>query len=177
MSMSRLLTRAAAAALIVTIPSVGSTASSPKGNIVAAAQTSPDHKTLVAAVKAAKLVDTLASKGPFTVFAPTDAAFAKLPAGTLDTLLKPENRDQLAKILTFHVVPGRYTATAILQLINQGGGEAKLTTAEGSQLTAKLQDGKVIVVDENGGVATVVQADLLQSNGVIHVTDAVSLPA
>ena len=176
MSISRLLTRAAAAALIITMPSVGSTAS-PKGKIVAAAQTSPDHKTLVAAVKAAKLVDTLASKGPFTVFAPTDAAFAKLPAGTLDTLLKPENRDQLAKILTFHVVPGQYTAAVILQLINQGGGEAKLTTAEGSQLTAKLQDGKVVVIDENGGVATVVQADLLQSNGVIHVTDAVSLPA
>ena len=176
MPISRLLVRAAAAALIVTIPSVGSTAS-PKGNIVGAAQTSPDHKTLVAAVKAAKLVDTLASKGPFTVFAPTDAAFAKLPAGTLDTLLKPENRDQLAKILTFHVVPGQYTAAAILQLINQSGGEAKLTTAEGSQLTAKLQDGKVVVIDENGGVATVVQADLLQSNGVIHVTDAVSLPA
>ena len=92
-------------------------------------------------------------------------------------MLKPENRDQLTKILTFHVVPGQYNAAAILQLINQGGGEAKLTTAEGSQLTARLQDGKVVVVDENGGVATVIQADLLQSNGVIHVTDAVSLPA
>lgn len=176
MSLSRLFVRTAAAALLTAVPTAGSTAS-PKGNIVAAAQTSSVHKTLVAAVKAAKLVDTLASKGPFTVFAPTDEAFAKLPAGTLETLLKPENRDQLAKILTFHVVPGKYTAAAILQLINQGNGEAKLTTAEGSQLTAKLQDGKVIVVDENGGIATVVAADLIQSNGVIHVTDAVSLPA
>lgn len=176
MPISRLFQRAAAAALLITVPSAAFSGS-PKGNIVAAAQTSPDHKTLVAAVKAAKLVDTLANQGPFTVFAPTDAAFAKLPAGTLEILLKPENRDQLTKILTFHVVPGQYTAATILQRINQGGGEARLTTVEGSQLTAKLQDGKVVVVDENGGVATVVQADLLQSNGVIHVTDAVSLPA
>ena len=173
MPISRLFQRAAAAALLITVPSAAFSGS-PKGNIVAAAQTSPDHKTLV---KAAKLVDTLANQGPFTVFAPTDAAFAKLPAGTLEILLKPENRDQLTKILTFHVVPGQYTAATILQRINQGGGEARLTTVEGSQLTAKLQDGKVVVVDENGGVATVVQADLLQSNGVIHVTDAVSLPA
>ena len=176
MPVSRYLVRTAAAALLVATASVGSTAS-PKGNIVAAAQTSPNHKTLVVAVKAAKLVDTLASKGPFTVFAPTDAAFAKLPAGTVETLVKPENRDQLVKILTYHVVPGQYTAAAILQLINQGNGEAKLTTAEGSELTAKLLDGKVVVVDENGGVATVIAADLMQSNGVIHVTDAVSLPA
>lgn len=179
MPVSRLLRQVAAAALIMSIPFAGSAGptGSPKGNIVAAAQTSPDHKTLVAAVKAAKLVDTLASKGPFTVFAPTDAAFAKLPGGTLSTLLKPENRGQLTKILTFHVISGQYTAAAILQLIDQGGGEAKLTTVEGSQLTARLLDGKVVVVDENGGVANVVQADLLQSNGVIHVTDAVSLPA
>src|SRR5688572_9464118 len=170
------LTASAAALLAVASPSFAG-GSKPKGNIVAAAQTSPDHKTLVAAVKAAKLVDTLASKGPFTVFAPTDAAFAKLPGGTLSTLLKPENRGQLTKILTFHVISGQYTAAAILQLIDQGGGEAKLTTVEGSQLTARLLDGKVVVVDENGGVANVVQADLLQSNGVIHVTDAVSLPA
>jgi uncharacterized surface protein with fasciclin (FAS1) repeats len=176
MPVSRYLVRTAAAALLIATASIGTTAS-PKGNIVAAAQTSPDHKTLVAAVKAAKLVDTLASKGPFTVFAPTDSAFAKLPAGTVETLVKPENRDQLVKILTYHVVPGQYTAAAILQLINQGNGEAKLTTAEGSELTAKLLDGKVVVVDENGGVATVIAADLMQSNGVIHVTDAVSLPA
>jgi len=176
MSVSSLFVRTAAAALLIAVPSVGTTAS-PKGNIVAAAQTSSVHKTLVAAVKAAKLVDTLASKGPFTVFAPTDDAFAKLPEGTVETLLKPENRDQLTKVLTYHVVPGQFTAAAILQLINQGNGEAKLTTVEGSELTAKLVDGKVVVVDENGGVATVVAADLMQSNGVIHVTDAVSLPA
>ena len=146
-------------------------------DIVDTAVAAGQFKTLATALQAAGLVDTLKGKGPFTVFAPTDAAFAKLPAGTLETLLKPENRDQLTKILTSHVVPGQYNAAAILQLINQGGGEAKLTTAEGSQLTAKLQDGKVVVVDENGGVATVIQADLLQSNGVIHVVNSVLMPA
>jgi uncharacterized surface protein with fasciclin (FAS1) repeats len=174
MPVSRLFLRTAAAALLIAIPSVATSA--PKGNIIAAAQTSPDHKTLVAAIKAAKLVDDLASKGPLTVFAPTDAAFAELPAGTVDTLLKPENRDQLVKILTYHVVPGQFTAAAILQLINQGGGSATLTTLEGSTLTATLQDGKVIVTDESGGSATVIAADLMQSNGVIHVTDGVFLP-
>ena len=174
MPVSRLFLRTAAAALLIAIPSIATSA--PKGNIIAAAQTSPDHKTLVAAIKAAKLVDDLASKGPLTVFAPTDAAFAELPAGTVDTLLKPENRDQLVKILTYHVVPGQFTAAAILQLINQGGGSATLTTLEGSTLTATLQDGKVVVTDESGGSATVVTADLMQSNGVIHVTDGVFLP-
>ena len=114
MPVSRYLVRTAAAALLIATASVGNTAS-PKGNIVAAAQTSPNHKTLVAAVKAAKLVDTLASKGPFTVFAPTDAAFAKLPAGTVETLVKPENRDQLVKILTYHVVPAKAMASALRQ--------------------------------------------------------------
>lgn len=174
MPISRFFVRTAAAALLIAIPSVASSA--PKGNIIAAAQTSPDHKTLVAAIKAAKLVDDLANKGPLTVFAPTDAAFAELPAGTLDTLLQPQNRDQLAKILTYHVVSGQFTAAAIVQLINQGGGQATLTTLEGSTLTAKLVDGKVVVTDESGGTATVVTADLSQSNGVIHVTDGVFLP-
>ena len=174
MPISRFLVRTAAAALLVAMPSVAFSA--PKGNIIAAAQTSPDHKTLVAAIKAAKLVDDLANKGPLTVFAPTDAAFAELPAGTLDTLLQPQNRDQLAKILTYHVVSGQFTAAAIVQLINQGGGQATLTTLEGSTLTAKLVDGKVVVTDESGGTATVVTADLSQSNGVIHVTDGVFLP-
>jgi len=174
MPISRFLVRTAAAALLIAMPSVASSA--PKGNIIAAAQTSPDHKTLVAAIKAAKLVDDLANKGPLTVFAPTDAAFAELPAGTLDTLLQPQNRDQLAKILTYHVVSGQFTAAAIVQLINQGGGQATLTTLEGSTLTAKLVDGKVVVTDESGGTATVVTADLSQSNGVIHVTDGVFLP-
>lgn len=174
MPTSRFLLRTAAAALLIAMPSVASSA--PKGNIIAAAQTSPDHKTLVVAIKAAKLVDDLANKGPLTVFAPTDAAFAELPTGTLDTLLQPQNRDQLAKILTYHVVPGQVTAAAIVQLINQGGGQATLTTLEGSTLTAKLVDGKVVVTDESGGTATVVTADLSQSNGVIHVTDGVFLP-
>lgn len=174
MPISRFLLRTAAAALLIAMPSVASSA--PKGNIIAAAQTSPDHKTLVVAIKAAKLVDDLANKGPLTVFAPTDAAFAELPTGTLDTLLQPQNRDQLAKILTYHVVPGQVTAAAIVQLINQGGGQATLTTLEGSTLTAKLVDGKVVVTDESGGTATVVTADLSQSNGVIHVTDGVFLP-
>jgi uncharacterized surface protein with fasciclin (FAS1) repeats len=174
MPISRFFVRTAAAGLVMAMPSVASSA--PKGNIVAAAQTSPDHKTLVAAIKAAKLVDDLANKGPLTVFAPTDAAFAELPAGTLDTLLQPQNRDQLAKILTYHVVSGQFSAAAIVQLINQGGGQATLTTLEGSTLTAKLVDGKVVVTDESGGTATVVTADLSQSNGVIHVTDGVFLP-
>ena len=174
MPISRFFVRTAAAALLIAMPSVASSA--PKGNIIAAAQTSPDHKTLVAAIKAAKLVDDLANKGPLTVFAPTDAAFAELPAGTLDTLLQPQNRDQLAKILTYHVVSGQFSAAAIVQLINQGGGQATLTTLEGSTLTAKLVDGKVVVTDESGGTATVVTADLSQSNGVIHVTDGVFLP-
>ena len=170
----RLILTTAAASLLVAAPSM---AGSLKGNIVAAASSSPDFKTLVTAVKAAKLTDTLASKGPFTVFAPTNDAFAKLPAGTVETLLKPENRDQLAKILTYHVVAGRFTAAAILQAINAGGGQTTLTTVEGSQLTAKLQDGKVILVDEGGRTSVVTQTDLIQSNGVIHVIDTVVLPA
>ena len=151
-------------------------ADTPKGNIVAAASSTPDFKTLVTAVKAAKLTDTLASKGPFTVFAPTNDAFAKLPAGTVETLLKPENKNQLTKVLTYHVVPGTYTAETILQAINAGGGQASLTTVEGSPLTAKLQDGKVVLVDEQNRTAVVTKTDLMQSNGVIHVIDNVVLP-
>jgi len=146
------------------------------GNIVGAAASSADHKTLVAAVKAAGLVDTLASRGPFTVFAPTDAAFAKLPAGTVDTLLQPANRDQLAAVLTYHVVAGRVTASQLIDMINAGGGSASLKTVQGGTLTATIVGGKVILTDANGGTATVTKADLVQSNGVIHVTDAVSLP-
>lgn len=164
----------AAAALLAASPSA---AGSPKGNIVAAASASPDFKTLVTAVKAAKLTDTLASKGPFTVFAPTNDAFAKLPAGTVETLLKPENRDQLTKVLTYHVVPGKLTAAAILQAINAGGGQATLTTVEGSQLTAKLDGQNVVLVDESNRTSVVTKTDLVQSNGVIHVIDTVVLPA
>jgi uncharacterized surface protein with fasciclin (FAS1) repeats len=170
----RLILAPATAALLVSAPSVAGT---PQGNIVAAASSSPDFKTLVAAVKAAKLTDTLASKGPFTVFAPTNDAFAKLPAGTVETLLKPENRDQLTKVLTYHVVPGKLTAAAILQAINAGGGQATLTTVEGSQLTAKLDGQNVILVDESNRTSVVTKTDLVQSNGVIHVVDTVVLPA
>src|SRR5687767_761893 len=152
------------------------TAGAAKGNLVAAAMQSPDHKTLVAAVKAAKLVDTLAGKGPFTVFAPTDAAFAKLPAGTVDTLLKPENRGTLQAVLTYHVVPGKVNAAQLVQAINSGGGEARLTTVQGGTLTARLAGSTVVLTDAKGGTANVIAVDMMQSNGVIHVTDSVSLP-
>ena len=148
----------------------------PTRNIIENAVNSKDHTTLVAAVKAAGLVDTLSGPGPFTVFAPTNAAFAKLPAGTVDTLLKPENKAMLTKILTYHVVPGRVSASDLMMKIKQGGGTAKLTTVEGGTLTAHMMGGKVMLVDEKGGMATVTQADVFQSNGVIHVTDTVSMP-
>ncbi|HEX6219241.1 MAG TPA: fasciclin domain-containing protein [Sphingomicrobium sp.] len=167
---------AAAAAAALAAPAVAGGAA-PAGNIVAAASSSPDFKTLVAAVKAAKLVDTLASKGPFTVFAPTNDAFAKIDAATLQNLLKPENRDQLTKILTYHVVPGKLNAAYILQQIEAGGGQATLTTVEGSQLTARLQGGNVILVDESNRTSTVTKTDLMQSNGIIHVIDTVVLPS
>jgi uncharacterized surface protein with fasciclin (FAS1) repeats len=146
------------------------------GNLVAAASASPDHKTLVAAVKAAGLVDTLAGPGPLTVFAPTDAAFSRLPAGTVDSLLQPANKGQLTSILTYHVVPGRVTAADLVGKINAGGGRAMLTTVQGGTLTASLSGTNVILTDAQGGTATVTAADLIQSNGVIHVTDAVSMP-
>lgn len=170
-----LLTTSAAALLAVSSPSFAGGAK-PAGNIVAAAVTSPDHKTLVAAVKAAGLVDTLASKGPFTVFAPTDAAFAKLPAGTVDSLLQPSNRDTLKAVLTYHLVPGKVSAKELIAKINASGGSASLTTVQGGRLTARLDDGNVVIVDAKGGAAIVTAADLMQSNGVIHVTDAVSIP-
>lgn len=164
----------------VSMPAAAGTMNKPaaaaRGNIVGAAASSPDHKTLVAAVKAAGLVSTLASGGPFTVFAPTDAAFAKLPAGTVETLLQPANRNQLAAVLTYHVVAGKVSAADLIAMINAGGGSASLTTVQGGKLTAALVGGKVVITDANGGSATVTQADLVQSNGVIHVTDAVSLP-
>ncbi|WP_230783858.1 fasciclin domain-containing protein [Citromicrobium bathyomarinum] len=155
---------------------VGGAAMYPTRNIIENAVNSKDHTTLVAAVKAAGLVDTLSGPGPFTVFAPTNAAFAKLPAGTVDTLLKPENKAMLIKILTYHVVPGRVSASDLMMKIKQGGGTAKLTTVEGGTLTAHMMGGKVMLVDEKGGMATVTQADVFQSNGVIHVTDTVSMP-
>ena len=144
--------------------------------VVETAVSSPQHKTLVAAVTAADLAGTLGGPGPFTVFAPTDAAFAGLPAGTVDTLLKPENKATLQAVLTYHVVPGRVTAADLTALIARNGGEARLTTVAGAPLLARIDGGKVTLTDARGGKATVVTADLAASNGVIHVTDAVSLP-
>jgi uncharacterized surface protein with fasciclin (FAS1) repeats len=157
-------------------PMVGGAAMYPTKNIVENAVNSKDHTTLVAAVKAAGLVDTLESAGPFTVFAPTNEAFAKLPAGTVDTLLKPENKDQLKKILTYHVVSGKMSAKDIEKAIKDGGGKATLTTVEGGTLTATKVGGKIVLTDEKGGMATVTIANVYQSNGVIHVIDSVLLP-
>jgi len=145
-------------------------------DIIDNAVNSKDHTTLVAAVKAAGLVDTLKSPGPFTVFAPTNAAFAALPAGTVDTLLKPENKPMLSGILTYHVVSGKFDAAAISKMIADGKGMASIKTVAGGTLVAKSAGGKVTVTDEKGGVATVTIADVYQSNGVIHVVDKVMLP-
>jgi uncharacterized surface protein with fasciclin (FAS1) repeats len=157
-------------------PMVGGAAMYPTKNIVENAVNSKDHTTLVAAVKAAGLVDTLEGPGPFTVFAPTNEAFDKLPSGTVDTLLKPENLGQLKKILTYHVVAGKLTAKDIAKQIKAGHGKATLTTVEGGTLTATMQDGKVMLTDEKGGMATVTIANVIQSNGVIHVIDTVLMP-
>ncbi len=159
------------------VPMVGGAAMFPTKNIIENAVNSADHTTLVAAVKAADLVGALSGPGPFTVFAPTNAAFAKLPAGTVETLVKPENKATLTKILTSHVVSGRVSASELIGLIKQGGGKAELTTLSGAKLTARVVGGKVVLTDGKGGTATVTQADVFQSNGVIHVTDTVSLPA
>jgi len=152
------------------------TTASAQKTVVDVAIGSKDHTTLVAAVKAASLVETLQGKGPFTVFAPTDAAFAKLPAGTLDNLLKPENKATLTKILTYHVVAGNLDAAAVIKAIKDGGGKAVVTTVSGGSLTASLKKGKVILTDETGGSATVIATDLKAGNGVVHVIDAVVLP-
>ncbi len=145
-------------------------------DIIDNAVNSKDHTTLVAAVKAAGLVDTLKSAGPFTVFAPTNAAFAALPAGTVDTLLKPESKPTLTKVLTYHVVAGKMDAAAITKAITAGGGKATLKTVSGGTLTAMASGGTVMVMDESGGTANVTIADVMQSNGVIHVVDKVLLP-
>jgi uncharacterized surface protein with fasciclin (FAS1) repeats len=155
---------------------VGGAPMYPTKDIIDNAVNSKDHTTLVAAVKAAGLVDTLKGPGPFTVFAPTNEAFAALPAGTVDTLLKPENKATLTKVLTYHVVPGKWDAAAISKMIADGNGSAKIKTVEGGALTAKASGGKVMLTDEKGGTATVTTADVYQSNGVIHVVDKVLLP-
>ena len=144
--------------------------------IVETAVSSRDHSTLVAAVKAAGLVETLSGPGPFTVFAPTNAAFARLPAGTVESLLRAENRAKLQSVLTYHVVPGRVTAADLVRKIRAGRGQARVATVQGGILTARMVGKQVVLVDANGGTARVSRADLIQSNGVIHVTDAVSLP-
>jgi uncharacterized surface protein with fasciclin (FAS1) repeats len=156
---------------------VGGAPMYPSRNIIQNAGNSKDHTTLVAAVKAAGLVETLEGKGPFTVFAPTNAAFSKLPAGTVETLVKPENKDALTKILTYHVVPGRLTASALMKMVREGGGMARLKTVEGAELIVKQAGpGRLTVTDAKGNVSVITIADVLQSNGVIHVIDTVLLP-
>ncbi|MDC8754364.1 fasciclin domain-containing protein [Erythrobacter sp. sf7] len=148
-----------------------------EANIVETAQSTGVHKTLVAAVTAAGLGDTLATTSPITVFAPTDTAFAELPDGTVSTLLKPENKPLLTNILSYHVVKGQITSEGLVGLIGNGGGKATLTTLSGGTLTAAIEGGNVVITDAKGGKTTVVKADVMTSNGVIHVTDGVFLPA
>lgn len=148
----------------------------PTKDIIENAVKSKDHTTLVAAVKAAGLVPTLKSKGPFTVFAPTNEAFEKLPAGTVETLLKPENKAKLTSILTYHVVSGKVSAKKLIGMIKKGNGKAEIKTVQGGILTASLEGGKVKLTDENGGTAFVTIANVFQSNGVIHVIDGVLTP-
>lgn len=156
---------------------VGGAAMYPSRNIIENAVNSADHTTLVAAVQAAGLAETLSGPGPFTVFAPTNAAFDKLPAGTVDTLVQPANRERLSGILTYHVVPGRLTASDLISQIDAGGGRATLTTAQGGTLTATRSGDGVVITDAAGGASTVTIADVMQSNGVIHVVDTVLMPA
>lgn len=156
---------------------VGGAPMYPSKTIVQNAVNSKDHTTLVAAVKAAGLVDTLSSAGPFTVFAPINAAFAKLPAGTVDTLLKPENKGTLTTVLTYHVVPGRLTAASLMKAVKDGGGEARFKTVAGGEITVKSPSaGTLTITDAKGGVSTVTIGDVMQSNGVIHVVNSVLLP-
>lgn len=157
-------------------PMVGGAPMYSTKDIIDNAVNSKDHTTLVAAVKAAGLVDTLKGPGPFTVFAPTDEAFAKLPAGTVDTLVKPENKDTLVKILTYHVVSGRMTAADIKQAIKEGHGKATLKTVSGGSLTAMLSGSGISLTDEKGNSAKVTISDVMQSNGVIDVIDTVLMP-
>ena len=155
---------------------VGGAPMLPSKDIIDNAVNSKDHTTLVAAVKAAGLVETLKGPGPFTVFAPTNAAFAALPAGTVDTLLKPENKGTLTNILTYHVVAGKWDAAAISKMVMDGKGMASIKTVSGGTLVAKTSGSKIMLTDEKGGVATVTIGDVYQSNGVIHVIDKVLLP-
>lgn len=155
---------------------VGGAAMYPTKNIVENAVNSKDHTTLVAAVKAAGLVETLESAGPFTVFAPTNEAFGKLPAGTVETLVKPENKATLTKILTYHVVAGRLSAANLMAKVKKGGGKAELKTVQGGTLTVEKKGKKLYLVDEKGGKSWITIADVFQSNGVIHVVNTVLMP-
>lgn len=155
---------------------VGGAPMYPSKNIIENAVNSKDHTTLVAAVKAAGLVETLSGAGPFTVFAPTNRAFDKLPKGTVETLVKPENKATLTGILTYHVVAGNMSAQDLMKAIKDGGGKAKLTTVAGGSLTAMQKGKKIMLTDAKGGMATVTIPDVFQSNGVIHVIDAVLMP-
>jgi uncharacterized surface protein with fasciclin (FAS1) repeats len=157
-------------------PIVGGHEMFPSKNIIQNAVNSDDHTTLVTAVKAGGLVETLQGAGPFTVFAPTNAAFAALPAGTVQTLLKPENKDALGKVLTYHVVPGRLDSRALDQQIGMGGGKAVLRTVQGEPLTIQGSGKNLMVTDEKGGTARITIADVYQSNGVIQVVDKVLMP-
>lgn len=157
-------------------PMVGGAEMFPTKNIVENAVNSADHTTLVAAVKAAGLVETLSGSGPFTVFAPTNDAFGRLAPGTVDTLLKPENKATLTKVLTYHVVPGNMSGTQIMAAIKSGGGTATLTTVEGEPLKAMMEGTSIVLTDVNGNKSFVTQADVRQSNGVIHVVNGVLLP-
>ena len=167
---------ASAAAMAEKTVQVGGAAMYPSKNIVQNAVNSKDHTTLVAAVTAAGLVDTLSSPGPFTVFAPTNAAFAKLPAGTVETLVKPENKGTLTTILTYHVVAGKMSAADIAAAIKAGGGKAMLKTVQGESLTATSKNGAIWLTDSKGGMSKVTIANVFQSNGVIHVVDTVLMP-
>ena len=173
LGISGLATTAMAQSRVV---NVGGAPMYPTKNIIQNAVNSKDHTTLVAAVKAGGLVDTLSGKGPFTVFAPTNEAFAKLPPGTVDTLLKPENKGQLDQVLTYHVVPGKLSALELGRMVHAGGGKATLKTVEGEPLTVTDEGGRIMITDAKGDVATVTIADVNQSNGVIHVIDTVLLP-
>ena len=173
-----LLSIVAAATLAVagSDPMVGGHEMFPSKNIIQNAVNSDDHTTLVAAVKAAGLVDTLQGPGPFTVFAPTNEAFAKLPAGTVDTLLKPENKEMLTKVLTYHVVAGKLSASDLRKEIKVGNGQASLKTVSGGTLIATMQGDHIVLKDEKGDMSTVTISNVNQSNGVIHVVDTVLLP-
>lgn len=154
----------------------GNLAYSQSKNLVEVAVSSKDHSTLVAAVKAGELVEVLSGKDKFTVFAPTNAAFEKLPQGTLETLLKPENKKMLQGILTYHVVKGKLDAKAVQKAIEKGNGKAEVTTVQGGKLIATIKNGNLILVDEKGNSSSVITTDLMANNGVVHVIDSVVLP-